>query len=1367
MKNINITTKYEDRLEPMVFRSWRHITSGLCLLLLGLITSTTSAQAQVSTVVFQDDFESNEIDPTKYDAGSPFFEGGVGDIHAEAGDGVMRFVGGTTQQWWSGGTLKIKETYSPTPDSPITASIDRVAVADVGTATRSALWILDESESNYVLFAQNAGENGWQYNRKIGQDGDNPTGGGSNIAVFDALDADEGLHRMSIVADGETVRLLLDGDEGAEVPFPFSPVVFHFGAYARADDDQANVTWDNLQIEAVLGTEIVFEDDFESNEIDPTKFEAGSPFFEGGVGDIHAEAGDGVMRFVGGTTQQWWSGGTLKIKETFDPNPDGPVTISIDRVAVADVGTATRSALWILDESESNYVLFAQNAGENGWQYNRKIGQDGDNPTGGGSNITLFDALDADEGLHQMSMIADGQTVKLFLDGVEGADVPFPFSPVVFHFGAYARADNDQANVTWDNVKIEAVPQQSNVVFSDDFESNEIDPAKYIPGSPFFEGGVGDIHGEAGDGMMRFVGGTTQQWWSGGTLQVVPTFAPSDSEKITIAIDRVAVADVGTATRSALWILDESQSNYVLFAQNAGENGWQYNRKIGQDGDNPTGGGSNIALFDALDADEGLHRMSMVANGQTVKLLLDGVEGADVPFPFSPVVFHFGAYARADNDQANVTWDNLVIESEGGATFSPGGIGVREGRSSQPITVRIPQGLNSQRAVSMTVVSDDPTIATPEGGTGGRLTLTFPAGGANTATFRVAGLSLGGTQFGLQGDVAAGNRLDVAVISDPGLLLEENFSGDSIDGSKFEISQIGFGNGDGAFDVEQDGGELRISGFSDSDTWAGGSLKTVNSYLATADLNLEVEVDRVSMDQFGTAGRSGVFLSNADRSRFVFFSQQLEENDDAFWRVNVNPGSATGGGTVVPAFAAMEDIGNHTMKLVANGSTVEVFLDGISGGKFTFELSAGIFVELGAYAQFTDEDASGIFDNLRIENVIPCLDVSPSNALLTLAENGLATVTVPSLLTDSASVSVTITSNNPDVAIPSGGSDGALTLIFEAGSANIQTFGITPMGVGMATFDVVNDAGACVSGPVVVEVVSVPDTFLTDDFSGSEFDAGKWVMDETPFDPSGVLKPDPASTITLENGELVIHVEAEAALWPGLALLTADSFSATASEPLSFEIDRSMVDFVLAAGVSSESRTGIWVRDGNGNFILFNDHTAHDARNYGWRYNKVTGDADDDATGIGVNIPAFDGPPFDNGRNHRMRITLNGSTAKLYLDDVFGVEIDFPFSSDLKFGIGAYADDTGDPDPETGEIRGNQTIGLFDNAIIKGGSIPFVRGGEITGFAIQEGNLVIEWTGNQLMESSSVTGPFTPVAGAVPPNSSLPIGDGNRFFIAE
>jgi hypothetical protein len=269
------------------------------------------------------------------------------------------------------------------------------------------------------------------------------------------------------------------------------------------------------------------------------------------------------------------------------------------------------------------------------------------------------------------------------------------------------------------------------VVFSDDFESNSIDPAKYVPDAPFFEGGVGDIHATAHDGVIEFVGTTSQQWWSGGTLRVVPTFTATEATPVTVTIDRVAEAGVGTASRSALWILDETKTKYVLFADVRAEGGWRYNRKIGENGDVPTGSGTDIALFNGAAYDDGgLHRMSMVADGKTVKLLLDGVQGAEVKFPFTRVIFEFGSYARANNDTAFTVWDNLRIETEGAALLSPNPVTVRAGGSANA-TVRIPQGMNAQNAVQVRIVSSHPTIAIAEGAVNGSLALTFPAGGSN------------------------------------------------------------------------------------------------------------------------------------------------------------------------------------------------------------------------------------------------------------------------------------------------------------------------------------------------------------------------------------------------------------------------------------------------------------------------------------------------------------------------------------------------------------------------------------------------------------------------------------------------------------
>ena len=205
------------------------------------------------TVVFSDDFSSNVVDASKYTAATPVFEGGIGNIHAQAGNGVMRFVGTTTQRWWSGGTLKIKETFSATADTPVTISIDRVAESGQGSASRSALWIFDETETKYVLFADVRGEGGWRFNRKIGQAGDNATSSGQNMAAFDgAAFDDSGLHKMSLVADGTTVKLLLDDVQGASVSFPFKNVIFHFGSLARNTNDTADTTWDNLKVQTIV-----------------------------------------------------------------------------------------------------------------------------------------------------------------------------------------------------------------------------------------------------------------------------------------------------------------------------------------------------------------------------------------------------------------------------------------------------------------------------------------------------------------------------------------------------------------------------------------------------------------------------------------------------------------------------------------------------------------------------------------------------------------------------------------------------------------------------------------------------------------------------------------------------------------------------------------------------------------------------------------------------------------------------------------------------------------------------------------------------------------------------------------------------------
>jgi hypothetical protein len=640
---------------------------------------------------------------------------------------------------------------------------------------------------------------------------------------------------------------------------------------------------------------------------------------------------------------------------------------------------------------------------------------------------------------------------------------------------------------------------------------------------------------------------------------------------------------------------------------------------------------------------------------------------------------------------------------------------------SQPLTVRIPQGFNAQAAVQVRVVSSDAAIAVPEGGTGASLALTFPVGGPNTATFRVRGVSLGGAQFSIEGDLPGANRLSAAVISGPGVVLEESFTSTTIPAAEWQTSMQGFETGTGPFTVAATGGTLQISGSAEADFWPGASLKTVKSYIATKELNLVFEVDRVSIEQIGTAGRTGVFITTADRSQYVFFSQNVGENN---WQVNVNPGTPTGNPAGLPAFAALTDVGRNRMKLVADGQTVEVFLDGVSGGRFPFEVSTGIFFEIGAYARAAGDTVTGVFDNVKIENTLPCIAASPQNVTMTGAETSReATVTVPQLLNDTAPVVVTITSRSPAVAVPAGGANGVLTLNFAAGAPNSQTFTITPIGKGAAVFDITSNPQSCVAGPITVEVVACPRTLLTDDFSGTAFDTTKWMVDSNPFD-TGTATAESAATVA--NGQARLDVTAEGPLWPGFAIYTAQAYAASQTTPLTFEIDRSKLEFVLTTGTGAEQRTGIWVKDATGNSVFFNDYVAHDGRNFGWRYNKVTGQADDDATGPGVNLPAFDGGTFDNRGQHRLKMVVNGATARLYLDDVFGAEVPFPFGQGLTFGFATYVDEAG-----------NVARGFFDNALLTGDEEACVVAVPVRlTAAVQGGNVVISWTGSGTLQET-------------------------------
>lgn len=883
--------------------------------------------------------------------------------------------------------------------------------------------------------------------------------------------------------------------------------------------------------------------------------------------------------------------------------------------------------------------------------------------------------------------------------------------------------------------------QITNILFSENFELGTIDPLKLVPDAPFFEGGKGNITANVNSGLLEFSGSVTQQYWAGSTLRVVPTFTVSDANQVAIEVDRVYEGGVGTASRSALWIMDSTQTRYILFADVRGEGGWSFNRKIGISGDVPTGGGTQIPAFDGLD-DGGTYTMKAVADGQNVRLYLNDTLGRTVPFPFTNIVFHVGSYARANDDTAYTQFDNLRVYSIGAATFEPTTATAALGQTLSNLVVRIPAGLNATTPVQIRVVSSNPLAALPVGAVGDTLTLTFAAGATNAQTINVSALAVGGSTLTLANDIglAAGNSLTVTVSSPAGINLQDDFASAALDPVKWARNDVPFEpNGTGSFDATVANGQLTISGSADGQYWGGISVRSVPTFTATKDLPLVVEVDRVGIDRTktlidgtpSTAARSSLWLANADRSQYIMFAQNLGENG---WQVNVN---STGGGSDIPAFNALDGSTNqHRMKLVADGQGVDVYLDDIFGGRFAFPVSYGLHVELGAYTRAIGDEVVAVFDNLKVENTLPCISVDTTDVFLNSGGSSTVNVTIPRLLNATANASVTITSRNPAIAIPQGASGGTLTLNFAAGATNVQAVNIQTVGLGETSFDIAS-TGVCVQQAIDVAVTSVTDLLLSDGFNGTTL-SNAWSVETTALVEGATATVD--SGVVVSNNTAIINVTAETASWPGFTVVTTNTFDASVTHPAVFEIDRESIGFALTTGTSAKQLSGIWVSNADRTQLLFfGELTTHDGSAGGWQYIVVNETNLFPATAVGTSISAFTEAQYNDRGSHRLTAVANGQNVRLFLDGTFGAEVPFPVADDIRFGFGTYV-----------LAATDVAVGTFANATVEGTAPTNGGGAELAVARATNGDVTITWDAPGTLQSSETLAPgsFTPVTPA-------------------
>ena len=461
-------------------------------------------------------------------------------------------------------------------------------------------------------------------------------------------------------------------------------------------------------------------------------------------------------------------------------------------------------------------------------------------------------------------------------------------------------------------------------------------------------------------------------------------------------------------------------------------------------------------------------------------------------------------------------------------------------------------------------------------------------------------MTIGATQLTLTNSVGllAGNVLDVTVVKGPTVLLEDDFAASKLDVNKWLVNTQAFETGTGPFQVTQTGGALQIGGIVEAELWPGASIQTLGDFTASKDLPLQLEVDRVTMNRtnyyetdFSTGTRSGVFITSYDNDNkrttpYVFFSQDLGASESVTgWKVNV---SATGDGIALAPLAGWnDDTKNHRLKLLADGSKVEVFLDDVSGGSFDFAVGSYIRFELGTYARSVEDTVKATFDNIKIQNVLPCIAVTPTDVLAIQGDTGnSATVTIPKLLNVGGAVKVTVTSRDPSVAEPQGAVNGVLPLDFATGN-NVLSFKILAKSAGNTVFDLQSDSGTCVASGIKVAVTTAPQALMSDDFAAGSIDTAKWTIDPTPLVEGGTMTAE--SAVKTVDGMAELDVKCEASNWPGYTVWTKTTYAPSVNSPIVFEIDRAKMTYTLVGGDASKQRTGIWIKDAAGHYVFFSE----------------------------------------------------------------------------------------------------------------------------------------------------------------------------------
>jgi hypothetical protein len=795
------------------------------------------------------------------------------------------------------------------------------------------------------------------------------------------------------------------------------------------------------------------------------------------------------------------------------------------------------------------------------------------------------------------------------------------------------------------------------VLFEDDFNSGKIDSNKWYVQNLTANGGTAkEVSYNVVDGVVNGYIKVATDSYPLDSLVIDEEFFPTTEEPVMIEFEQGPFSGTGSLITTMATVINANTGDRMGFGRARGDvTGWNlfsaYN-SLGDQGKTPAALQTKELLDNTVN-----HKVRILQTAGACYFFVDDVYGGSISLSLSKVTFALGGTGYTVNNDIGFSYDNVKVYGTPVISLDTTEIDVSEG--SGVVSIVVPTAiLNAGTELTLTI--DNPDVAAFD--TGATKTITLNSGSDKYQSIPLTKIGTGDTFVTVANSGNYKMTADTVKVHSANLgnvLFEDNFSAADISASDwyldtkgFEYSQYPDADVDYDYYTMYSGeGSIYMHVYATGQYWPGRAYITTKGFKASkADpLTYEVSRESFSYGTGATGARSSIIICNGDFSKWIHIDQCMDSGSDYGWGWNKLTGASNDKSNGVPNTMVKSGYGLAAVQLVADGSNVQVFVDGTRYAVLDFPVSEDIHFGFGVYARAIGDSVDSVFNYVKISGSddpapdAPTIISQPSNVIVAAGQPAAFTVVAS-------------------------GKDLAYTW-FKDGTPieyiSDPTYTIPAASTadeGEYTVEVANAGGSVISAPATLSILQ--DKLFSDDFTGPEL-SGAWTIDAKPFEytnPNG----NGQFSYKVDNG-LFMEFTLTDNYWGGRTLYLQDSYSASADAPVTFEATRTA--YGMGEGCTGV-RSCIVVSNADGSKWINFSQCFDNGTFRGWGWNKQTGAADDVATGGNVMVDAF--APMDTPDEHIVSITVDGETAVLTVDGVAGVTLDFPVSEGIRFGLGLF-----------------------------------------------------------------------------------------------